>query len=281
MALDQEFDEEIEEGEKEMTFIDHLEELRWHIIRSLIAIVVFTLAAWVYMKDIYKNIIMAPTHPDFWTNRMLSKLADITGIEGLRFKAADFGLISREVSGQFMMALTQSVIVGLLFTFPYFFWEVWRFVKPGLKDTERKAARGAVFWVSLLFFMGATFGYYVVSPMAINFLASFKLDDSIQNQFDISDYISLLSMLTLACGLTFQLPMITYVLSRVGVVTPKFMRTYRRHALIVILIIAAVITPSPDMISQLLVTVPLLILYEVSIWVSGNVQRKRERDLIS
>jgi sec-independent protein translocase protein TatC len=179
------------------------------------------------------------------------------------------------------MALTQSVIVGLLFTFPYFFWEVWRFVKPGLKDTERKAARGAVFWVSLLFFMGAAFGYYVVSPMAINFLASFKLDESIQNQFDISDYISLLAMLTLACGLTFQLPMITYVLSRVGVLTPKFMRTYRRHALIVILIVAAVITPSPDMISQLLVTVPLLILYEVSIWVSGNVQRKRERDLIS
>jgi sec-independent protein translocase protein TatC len=281
MALDQEFDEEIEEGEKEMTFIDHLEELRWHIIRSLIAIVVFTLVAWVYMKEIYANIILGPSHSDFWTNRMLCKLADITGMEGLCFKQANFILISREVSGQFMMALTQSVIVGLLFTFPYFFWEVWRFVKPGLKDTERKAARGAVFWVSLLFFMGAAFGYYVVSPMAINFLASFKLDDSIQNQFDISDYISLLAMLTLACGLTFQLPMITYVLSRVGVLTPKFMRTYRRHALIVILIVAAVITPSPDMISQLLVTVPLLILYEVSIWVSGNVQRKRERDLIS
>ncbi|MEA5140189.1 twin-arginine translocase subunit TatC [Arcicella rigui] len=277
MALDQELDEE---GGDEMTFLDHLEELRWHIIRSLGSILIFTILAWIFQKEIFGQIVMGPTKSDFWTNRMLCKLSDATGIEGLCFQQANFILQSREVSGQFMMALTQSIIVGLLFSFPYFFWEIWRFVKPGLKLSEAKAARGAVFWVSLLFFMGVFFGYFVVSPMAINFLASFKLDDSIQNQFDISDYISLLAMMTLACGLTFQLPMITYVLSRVGVVTPAFMREYRRHAIVVILIVAAVITPSPDMISQLLVTIPLLGLYEVSIIVSGRVKRQRDAEML-
>lgn len=281
MALDQDFEQELDETEgKEMTFLDHLEELRWHIIRSVASILVFTIIAWTYQKEIFGGIIMAPSKSEFWTNRMLCKLADLTGIEGLCFKQADFILQSREVSGQFMMALTQSIMVGLMFAFPYFFWEIWRFVKPGLKMKEAKAASGAVFWVSLLFFMGVAFGYYVVSPMAINFLASFKLDESIQNQFDITDYLSLLSTMTLACGVTFQLPMIAYVLSQVGVLTPAFMRDYRRHAIVVILILAAIITPSPDMISQLLVTVPLLGLYEVSILVSARVVKRREAELL-
>lgn len=281
MALDQEFEQELDETEgKEMTFLDHLEELRWHIIRSVASILVFTIVAWTYQREIFGGIIMAPSKSEFWTNRMLCKLADLTGIEGLCFKQADFILQSREVSGQFMMALTQSIMVGLMFAFPYFFWEIWRFVKPGLKMKEAKAASGAVFWVSLLFFMGVAFGYYVVSPMAINFLASFKLDESIQNQFDITDYLSLLSTMTLACGVTFQLPMIAYVLSQVGVLTPAFMRDYRRHAIVVILILAAIITPSPDMISQLLVTVPLLGLYEVSILVSARVVKRREAELL-
>jgi len=281
MALDQEFEQELDETEgKEMTFLDHLEELRWHIIRSVASILVFTIIAWTYQKEIFGGIIMAPSKSEFWTNRMLCKLANLTGIEGLCFKQADFILQSREVSGQFMMALTQSIMVGLMFAFPYFFWEIWRFVKPGLKMKEAKAASGAVFWVSLLFFMGVAFGYYVVSPMAINFLASFKLDESIQNQFDITDYLSLLSTMTLACGVTFQLPMIAYVLSQVGVLTPAFMRDYRRHAIVVILILAAIITPSPDMISQLLVTLPLLGLYEVSILVSARVVKRREAELL-
>ena len=242
------------------------------------AIFVFTIGAWVFQKEIFGGIIMAPSKSEFWTNRMLCKLADLTGVEGLCFKQADFILQSREVSGQFMMALTQSIIVGVLFSFPYFFWEIWRFIKPGLKTTERKAARGAVFFVSLLFFLGVSFGYYIVSPMAINFLANFKLDEAIQNQFDINDYISLLSMMTLACGITFQLPMISYVLSRVGILTPGFMREYRRHALVVILIVAAIITPSPDAISQLLVATPLFGLYEISILVSARVQRQKAKE---
>lgn len=281
MALDQEFEQELDETEgKEMSFLDHLEELRWHIIRSIGSILVFTIAAWIFQKEIFGGIIMAPSKSTFWTNRMLCKLADLTGVEGLCFKQADFILQNREVSGQFMFALTQSIMVGLLFAFPYFFWEIWRFVKPGLKMKEAKAATGAVFWVSMLFFTGVAFGYFVVSPMAINFLANFKLDESIQNQYDISDYLSLLSTMTLACGVTFQLPMIAFVLSQVGVLTPAFMREYRRHAIVVILILAAIITPSPDMISQLLVTLPLLALYEVSIVVSARVNKRRELEML-
>ncbi|MFM6948322.1 MAG: twin-arginine translocase subunit TatC [Aquirufa sp.] len=282
MSLDQDWEENSSENEDkdgtEMSFMDHLEELRWHIIRSLASIVVFTVTAWIFRNEIFGIIIMGPTKVDFYTNQLLCRVADYTGMTSLCMQQADFILQSREVSGQFMMALTQSVIVGLLFAFPYAFFEVWRFIKPGLKNKELKAARGAVFWVSLLFFTGVSFGYFVVAPMAINFLANFKLDPSIQNQFDINDYISLLSMLTLACGLTFQLPMVAYVLSQVGILTPSFMREYRRHALIVILVLAAVITPSPDIISQMLVAVPLFGLYEISIFVSAGVLRRKMRE---
>lgn len=280
MALDQEWDTELEEDKDgtEMSFLDHLEVLRWHIIRSLASILIFTIAAWIYRNEIFGQIIMGPTKVDFWTNQILCQVAERTGMTSLCMQQADFILQSREVSGQFMMALTQSIIVGLMFSFPYAFFEVWRFIRPGLKHKEIKAARGAVFWVSLLFFIGVSFGYFIVSPMAINFLANFKLDASIQNQFDINDYISLLSMLTLACGITFQLPMIAFVLSQVGILTPSFMREYRKHALIGILVVAAIITPSPDMISQMLVAIPLLGLYEISILVSGRVLRRKMRE---
>ncbi len=262
---------ELEIEEKEMSFVDHLEELRWHIIRSVISIFIFTIVAWIFQKEIFGDVIMGPSKPNFWTNRMLCKLSEITGIKDLCFKKIDFILQSREVSGQFMMALTQSIMVGLLFSFPYFFWEIWRFIRPGLKKTEIQATNGVVFWVSLLFFIGVCFGYFLVSPMTINFLASFKLDESIQNQYDINDYMSLLSTLALSCGITFQMPMITYALTKVGIISPTFMKNHRRHAFVIFLIIAAIITPSPDMISQLLVTAPLIGLYEISIKISSNV----------
>jgi sec-independent protein translocase protein TatC len=282
MSLDQDWEDNSSENEDkdgtEMSFMDHLEELRWHIIRSLAAVTTFTVAAWIFRNEIFGIIIMGPTKVDFWTNQALCRLAEMTGMLSLCMQKADFILQSREVSGQFMMALTQSIIVGLIFGFPYLFFEIWHFIKPGLKNKELKAARGAVFWVSLLFFMGVSFGYFIVAPMAINFLANFKLDPTIQNQFDINDYISLLSMLTLACGITFQLPMVVFVLSQVGILTPSFMREYRKHALVAILLVAAVITPSPDIISQLLVATPLFLLYEISIFVSGGVLRRKMKE---
>jgi sec-independent protein translocase protein TatC len=274
-------DQEPEEG-KEMSFIDHLEELRWNIIRAVGSILIFTVLAFIFIEEIYDKIILAPSRPDFWTYKMMCKIAAFTHADGLCIDKLDFELQSREMSGQFSMAMLSSLIIGLLFAFPYAFWEIWRFIKPGLKVSERKAARGAVFYVTFLFLSGVLFGYYIVSPLAINFLANFQLDPHIKNQFDITSYVGLLSVLTLACGLTFQLPIVAFVLSKVGFLNPKFMRDYRRHAYVVILIVAAVITPSPDVLSQVLVALPLWLLYEISIWVSAWVEReKRKEELLS
>jgi sec-independent protein translocase protein TatC len=283
MALDQspeiDYDDEEEKNDgTEMTFIEHLEALRWHLIRAIVAILVFMIGAWFAMGFIFNKIILAPSRTDFWTYRMMCKIGDAIGWEGLCVNEMNFSLMSREVSGQFMMALTSSAIIGLLFAFPYIFWEIWRFIKPGLKITEKKASRGAVFFVTLLFFLGVMFGYYIVAPFAINFLVNFQIDPSIENQFDIGSYIGVLATLTLACGVTFQLPMAMFVLTKVGVVTPTFLRTYRKHAIVVLLIVAAIITPSPDMISQILVAIPLYILYEISIVVSTREFNRMEKE---
>ncbi len=281
MALDQEFEEELdeEEGEgQEMSFLEHLEELRWNIIRAVGAILVFTILGWTYIEEIYHYVIIAPAQTDFWTYRMMCKLGKAVGADGLCIDKIDFELQALGVGEQFSMALTSSVIIGLVFAFPYAFWEIWRFIRPGLKRYERKAARGAVFYVTFLFFSGVLFGYYIVTPLALNFLANFKLDESIINEFSISSYISMVATLTLACGLAFQLPVVVFVLSRVGILTPAWMREYRRHALIVILIAAAIITPSADIYSQILVAMPLTLLYEISIIVSGRVQKAKARE---
>lgn len=277
MASDQDFDSEVEEGE-EMTFLEHLEELRWHIIRAFSSIIVFAILAWIYRSWIYGTVILGPSKPDFWTYRMMCKLGHLVGTDGLCVEAINFKLQNIEVGGQFKMALTTAGIVGLLFAFPYAFWEIWRFVKPGLKLSEKKAARGAVFFVTFLFFTGVAFGYFIVTPLVVNFLANFTLDESIVNEFNIKSYISTIATLTLACGVAFQLPIVVFVLSKVGLLTPKFMREYRRHSVIVILIVAAIITPSPDIFSQLIVALPLYVLYEVGIFVSASIERQRQAE---
>ncbi|GAB4007599.1 twin-arginine translocase subunit TatC [Spirosoma sp. HMF4905] len=285
MPLDQLTDEEIESEEgKEMSFLDHLEELRWHIIRAVGSIFVFALIAFVYIEDIFRIVIMGPKNPDFWTYRMMCKLSEISGYTDLCVTKLNFELQALGVSDQFTMALTSSAIIGLCFAFPYAFWELWRFIKPGLRNVEKEAARGAVFFVSLLFLLGLFFGYFIVSPLAINFLANYQITPEIKNQFDITSYIGILVTLSLGCALIFQMPMIAYVLSKVGVLTPKFMREYRKHAWIVILVVAGIITPSPDIYSQVLVALPLAMLYEVSIIVSGRIEKARlkaQRELMN
>ncbi|RZM22025.1 MAG: twin-arginine translocase subunit TatC [Pedobacter sp.] len=275
MPLDQLTDEEIESEGKEMSFLDHLEELRWHIIRAVGSIFLFAIIAFVFIDDIFRVVILGPKNPDFWTYRMMCKLADTTGYADLCVKKLNFELQSLGVSDQFTMAMTSSAIIGLCFAFPYTFWEIWRFIKPGLRSVEKDAARGAVFFVSLLFAMGLLFGYFIVSPLAINFLANFQITPEIKNQFDITSYIGILVTLSLGCALIFQMPMVAYVLSKVGVLTPKYMREYRKHAWIVILVVAGIITPSPDIYSQVLVALPLTLLYEVSIIVSGRIEKAR------
>ncbi|RYU95873.1 twin-arginine translocase subunit TatC [Emticicia agri] len=268
-----------EEVGKEMSFLDHLEELRWHLIRAAAAIFFFMIFAFIYIEEIYETVILGPSKVDFWTYRMMCKLGTAVGAPGLCVEKLPFSLMSREVSGQFIMAFTSAAIIGLVFAFPYVFWEIWRFVKPGLKPSESKSARGAVFYVTFLFFSGVLFGYFIVSPLAVNFLVNFQISKSIENQFDIGSYISLLATLTLACGVAFQLPVAIFVLTKIGVIGPQFMRTYRKHAVVVILIVAAIITPSPDVTSQLLVAFPLYILYEVSIVISAREEKRRLAEL--
>lgn len=278
MPLDQLTDEEIDAEGKEMSFLDHLEELRWHIIRAVGAILVFTIVAFIFIDDIFEYVLLGPAKTNFWTYRQMCKLADFTGYADLCVKQLTFKLQALGLSDQFTMSLTSSFFVGLSFAFPYAFWEVWRFVKPGLRPEEKRAARGAVFFVSLLFALGVLFGYFIVTPLAINFLVNYTLSARIENNIDITSYIGVVVTLALGCGLIFQMPIVAFVLSKVGVLTPKFMRSYRRHAWIVILIVAGVITPSPDMYSQILVAMPLALLYEISIVVSGRVQRARLKD---
>lgn len=278
MPLDQYFEEDAAGHGREMSFLEHLEELRWHIIRSVLSIGVFTLIAFAYRTAIFEKIIMAPKSTDFWTYRMMCKLADLTGYADLCVQKLDFELQVLGMSDQFTLAMTSSVVIGLCFAFPYAFWELWRFIKPGLRQAEKQAARGAVFFVSTLFFTGLFFGYYIVSPLSINFLANFQIAPGLKNEFDVNSYLSVLATLSLGCALIFQLPIVVFVLSKVGILTPSFMRTYRRHAWIGILLVAGIITPSPEIYSQVLVALPLVGLYEISIFVSGYVERTRLKE---
>ena len=179
------------------------------------------------------------------------------------------------MTGQFSMHVTSSFVVGIICAFPYAFWEIWRFIKPGLYPKERNAARGATFFVSLLFIIGVVFGYFIVTPLSVNFLANYQLDPSILNEFDIISYISTVITLVLACGILFQLPIVVYFLTRAGLITPEIMRTYRKHAIIVILILGAMLTP-PDPFSQILIAMPLFGLYQVSIFISARVIKKEQ-----
>ncbi|MBC8112641.1 MAG: twin-arginine translocase subunit TatC [Verrucomicrobia bacterium] len=274
----EEIDAEVPGSEKEMSFIDHLEELRWHIVRSVASILVFSLLSFIFMDFIFNTLILGPKKPDFWTYRMLCRLADYVHYKDLCVEKLDFILISRDLQTQFTTSITLAFVIGVVCAFPYTFWEIWRFVKPGLHYTEKRATNGATFFVSLLFALGILFGYYVVTPLVINFLANYKLDPSIANQIDVGSYMATIATLTLACGIMFQLPMVALVLSKAGVITPQFLKTYRRHAFVVILIVAALITPSPDVMSQIIVALPLVLLYEVSILVSANVWRKRRKE---
>lgn len=265
--------------DKEMSFLDHLEELRWHLIRSLISVMVFTVLAFFSKRLIFHHIILGPSRPDFWTYRKLCELGKWLQVPELCIEQLNFTIQSRTITGQFSTHITTSIVAGLVLAFPYTFWEIWRFVKPGLYPRERQITRGAVFFVSVLFFAGILFGYYILSPMSINFLANYQVDESIQNEFDLLSYISTLLMMVLASGIMFQLPMVVYVLSKAGLVTPSLMRTYRRHAIIVILIVAAVLTPSPDIFSQLLIATPIYLLYEISIFLSAREEAKRKKAL--
>ncbi len=264
--------------EKQMSFLDHLEELRWHIVRAVLAILIFAMAAFAAKTLVWHYLILSPTRPDFWTFRMFCKIGSAAGFDAFCFDTMPFIIQSRKMTGQFTMHITSSIVIGLIAAFPYVFWEIWRFISPGLYENERRLSRGAVFFVSLLFMLGVLFGYFIVTPISVNFLGNYQVDPSILNEFDITSYVGIVMTLVLGCGLLFQLPIFVYFFSKAGVITPAALIKYRRHAIVVILIISALITP-PDPITQLLVTFPLMLLYQLSIYISRMVLRQKREML--
>jgi sec-independent protein translocase protein TatC len=260
--------------EAEMSFFDHLEVLRWHLIRSSIAVVIFMVLAFIYYDFIFDRVIMGPAHNDFWTYRMMCKLGELLHRD-FCFGEMKFRLINNELAGQFTLQINSSLMIGLVCGVPYMLWEVWRFIKPALHDKERKAARGFVFYATVLFFMGVFFGYYIITPLSVNFLIGYTVSSIIENMPTIDNYLSSISTLTLGSGIIFELPIIIYVLSTLGIMTPKLMRTSRRYAIVIILIIAAIVTPTPDALTMTVVAIPLYILFETSILVAARVERRK------
>lgn len=253
-----------------MSFLDHLEELRWHIVRALAAVIVSTIVVFLCKNFVWDTIILGPTKKNFFTYRIFCEMS-----QSLCFGPKDTRMFTRDFGEQFMMHMVSSFWIGVIVAFPYILWEAWRFIKPGLYEKEQKAIRGVVFICSALFFLGVLFGYYVVTPFGISFLSNYTISDSIESTVSLESYIDNLTMFVLPVGLVFELPMIVYFLAKVGILSGDFMKKFRRHAIVVIVMVAAVVTP-PDVVSCILVSLPLVLLYEVSIFVADRTYQKSD-----
>lgn len=276
--MDPNEEKEGKKEEKEMSFLQHLEELRWHILRSISYMVVFAITAFCLKDFIFNKIILAPKMPDFFTNRLFCQLGHwLLNNDVLCINKKPFQLISISMSGQLTTHVAVALVSGVIVAFPLVVWEFWRFFKPALRTNEKKHVKGAVFFTSLLFFIGVIFGYYMIVPFSIHFLGSYQISEQVLNQIYIRSYIGTLTSIVLASGLIFELPLVAFVLTKIGVVTPAFMIKYRRHAIVVIFIVGAIITP-PDVFSQLLVSTPLVGLYEIGIIISKRVYKQKLKD---
>ena len=263
-----------DEPEKVMTFWDHLEELRGHIIRSLIAIVVLAIVAFLNREFIFDSVILAPSKPGFLTNKVLCWVADQLSIPALCIEDMNLQIINIKMSGQFLTHMYISIVAGVIFSFPYILWEIWRFVRPAMHQSERKYSQGGVFISTLLFMMGILFSYFLIVPLTVNFLGNYHVSETVVNQISLSSYISTVVSVTFAVGIVFELPILVYFLTKIGVITPDFLKKNRRYMYVILLVLSAIITP-PDMFSQVLVVFPLIGLYEFSIVVSRRVYKKQ------
>ena len=278
-----------EKNSQEMTFLEHLEELRWHLVRSAVVILVFTSVAFIFKKIVFDIILLGPSTPEFFTNDLLCSFGhwlheiwielgrNSQNPDALCINTKPFELVNYDMAGQFLTHIKISLIAGLVIGFPYLTYEFWRFIRPALYSKEKKHARGSVLIVTFLFLLGVLFGYYIISPLSVNFLINYKVSDSIETIPRLMSYISIVATISLAAGILFELPAIIYFLSKIGLVTPEFLRKYRRHSLVVMLVISAIITP-PDIFSQIMVCFPLIILYEISIKVSRRIKKKAEAE---
>lgn len=261
----------------EMSFIDHLEILRWHLIRSVIAILIGAVVVFAFVREIVDAIIFAPTRTDFISSQWLCALGQKLHIEeALCFKQVNAQFLETTMTGQFISHFTVSFVGGFVIAFPYIFWEFWRFVKPALSDKELKKTRGIIFSVSMLFFVGVAFGYFILTPFMVNFYFNYKLSEQITIMPSFSDYLENLIYTTVGIGVLFQMPLLVMILTQIGIVTAKFLRKYRRHAFVLIIIAAAIITPSTDPFSLTIVTIPLYLLYEASIIVATRINKRQE-----
>jgi sec-independent protein translocase protein TatC len=267
-------------SEDEMSFIDHLEALRWHVVRSLLVIMASAVVFFIFIDWIFDNVIMGPTQNNFISYRVLCSLSHTLRMgDSLCMPPMELNLQVNSVSGTFMSSISIAFFGGIVVALPYVLWEVWRFVKPALKPNELQYTRGVIFWVSLFFFMGAAFGYFLLAPFTFNFLANYKIGSIgiLLYRPTLTDYLDSLIDITLGAGVAFELPMASWILSKMGLVTPSFLRTYRKYAYVVLLVLAAIITPSPDWGSQMIVVIPLVFLYELSIIISARVNKNQEK----
>lgn len=261
----------------EMSFIDHLEALRSHIVRSVLAILICAIVFFIYRDWIFDNIITGPLNHDFISYRAFCKISHLLHLgDALCMQPVEVKMQSNTFGGQLFSTITMCIMGGVMVAFPFIFWQFWSFVKPALKDKEIQSTRFVIFWVSFFFFLGSLFGFMILGPFTFNFLASFQLGTQhlIDTRPTLSDYFDNLTSLTVGCGLAFELPVIAWVLTKIGLITPKFLKEIRRYAIVVILIVAAVITPSPDISSQMIVFIPLMSLYELSIIISARVYKE-------
>lgn len=262
--------------DKEMSFLGHLEELRWRLVKSVIAIIVVAIVLFIFRKEVVDTVFMSMKDTNFPTYNFFCWLSHTIGVDdGLC--ASEIPIVTQSISptGQFSVSMYFSFIGGFIVMFPFVFAQIWGFIKPALKDTEYSIAKGSVIWASLLFLLGIAFGYFLVSPLAVQFFGTFNVADDVTNNFTINSYLSLITTTTLFSGLFFELPMIIMILTKLGLVGSDFLKKYRKHALIVVLIVSAIITP-PDIISQVLVAIPIMILYEVGILVAKRIESARK-----
>jgi sec-independent protein translocase protein TatC len=277
MALLDFFNKRNKNPNAEMSFIDHLEDLRWHVIRAVVAILIGAIGVFIYSDFVINRIVMGPAHSDFVSYAFFCDLGKSIGLgETLCFGKTPVSFISTTMTGQFIASFTVAFVGGFIVAFPYVFWEFWRFVRPALSNREARKTRGVIFWVSLLFFLGVAFGYFVLTPFMINFYFSYKLSPLIEIKPTFSDYLENLVYTTVGIGVLFQMPLLVMLLTRIGIITARFLRKYRRHAFVVILIAAAIITPSTDPFSLAIVTVPLYLLFEASIILSSRINKRQE-----
>lgn len=262
--------------EKEMSFWDHLEELRWMILRSLIAVLSIAVIAFLNRELIFDKVILAPSTSDFITNRLLCRLGEWLSVEAICMDTLNLQIINISMSGQFLTHMYISFVTGFVLGFPFVLNEIWKFVRPALHQKEAKYSSKAVLISSSLFFTGVLFSYFLIVPLTVNFLGTYQVSDVVANQISLSSYISTVVSVTFSVGIVFELPIIIFFLTKIGLVTPAFMRKNRKYMLVIVLIVSAIITP-PDIFSQILVTIPLMGLYELSIYASERIARTERK----